>query len=83
MSLRKNKQNDLWHRHAAAHATSQNVSSLFHNLADELDDAANQHNLVADEAHEQAVALNALVHSAEAAGYQAQAQAAKIRALVS
>lgn len=77
------KQRTLHQRHAAAHAIGLNVVGIFHDLADELEHAASEHDAVALDAHQQAVALADLRDSAHDAAAAAERQAVAVRSLVS
>ena len=72
----------LHEQHAAAHALGLNALSAFHSVADDLDAAASEHRLVADQAYAQSDVLNALGDSADEAAVSNERAAEAIRSLV-
>lgn len=69
--------------HASAHAIGQNALSAFHVIVKDLHAAADRHQEVADQAHEQIVALSDLRDSADSAAIDARRQAIAVKTLIS
>lgn len=84
MSLfKKASEKSLHEAHAAAHALGQNALSLFHQLAADLDRAANEHLAVVVEAGDKIAVLDELRLSTAEAATEAQRKAEAIKSLVS
>jgi hypothetical protein len=82
MSLLRRRQRTLADLHAEAHAAGHAVLSIFHDLADELEHAANQHAAVAEDARVESQALEALSTEADSAALDKVRQARALRTLV-